>query len=317
MDFPINQALLQEANRLKEERRVIRERLERVEANRAEVSTNVYARVRADYQRKLEEANAALLSKKGEIDKELATLYEARTKVRSQVTQYTEEIEELKFRKTLGEFSGKEFEDRSTQVSEKLAKFEALLAAVNGNIERYEKLFADEADLLPEGPRPLTQTPDEISLQEALDDVESVRTPTADAATRPPREKEDLHVDPARTTRRFQTADLDSDTDVGPGRHAQGGPVLALIEGKGEGTVFPLATETSIGRGSDNRITLKEAKVSRQHALIRKQDGEWFVIDLQSSNGVFLNGARVTEAELQLGDQLQIGDFLLEFRESE
>lgn len=316
MDFPINQQLLEETNKLKEERRVVRERLEKIDGGKAQVSGGVYERVRGDYQKKLQEATAALLAKKSAIDRELATLYEARTKVGENVTQHTDELEELKFRHSLGEFDSAAFNTKSQQITEKLAKFETLLSAVNNNIERYERLFADEPDLLPDGPRPVRDraavtVPTEVSVHEALRD--ELDTP-------------DEHYELASSggdyfapnqvaeTRVFKPAELEADTQVGPPPTTPAGPVLAIVEGIGAGSVFAVQRETTIGRSKDSHVSLKEAKVSRQHAVIRKEKNDWLVVDLQSSNGVFVNGARVEKVKLASGDHIQIGSFVLEFR---
>ncbi len=315
MDFPINQQLLEETNKLKEERRVVRDRLAKIEGGKSQVSEGVYARVRADYQKKLHEATQALLAKKSAIDRELATLYEAKQKVGDNVTQHADELEELKFRKSVGEFDDTEFNAKSRQVTEKLSKFETLLAAVNANITRYERLFSDEPDLLPEGPTPIVDSPiadnevEEIPIRTALpqetDEHYQLESSGGDYFT--PRKQ------PA--TRAFQTEDLEVDTHVGPSPKPPAGPVVTILEGDGAGNIFSVRRETTIGRSKESHIVLKEAKVSRQHAVIRKENTDWIIVDLQSSNGIFVNGARVERTTLHSGDHIHIGSFILEFRD--
>jgi adenylate cyclase len=73
----------------------------------------------------------------------------------------------------------------------------------------------------------------------------------------------------------------------------------------------------SIGRAPANQIVLADEKVSRRHAFIHCQDeDEFWLVDLGSSNGTYLNGRRVTQS-LQLRDQdrIQIGPFGLVFRQ--
>ena len=69
-----------------------------------------------------------------------------------------------------------------------------------------------------------------------------------------------------------------------------------------------------IGRLSDNDLVLRDASVSRHHAEIRRhRDGSFEVLDLDSMNGVLVNGRRVKESALADGDWLEIGDVGLTF----
>ena len=63
-----------------------------------------------------------------------------------------------------------------------------------------------------------------------------------------------------------------------------------------------------IGRGSDVQLVLADPEVSRRHARLETQDGTVFLRDLESSNGTFLNGRRLTSAiELREGDEVDVG----------
>ena len=71
----------------------------------------------------------------------------------------------------------------------------------------------------------------------------------------------------------------------------------------------------SIGRSREADIPLLDDKVSRVHCGIRLSDGEFYLKDLKSRNGVFINGQRVEDtAKLKVGDRIQIGStvFVLE-----
>jgi adenylate cyclase len=82
------------------------------------------------------------------------------------------------------------------------------------------------------------------------------------------------------------------------------------LEG-GERT-FSLSQEgLRIGRGADNDVVLADPSVSRYHASVRLDDERARVVDLGSTNGVLLNGERVSQAPLAAGDLLRIGAFEL------
>jgi FHA domain-containing protein/uncharacterized protein DUF1707 len=62
-----------------------------------------------------------------------------------------------------------------------------------------------------------------------------------------------------------------------------------------------------IGRSSACQLVLGDDTVSRRHAELRIQDGCWLLRDLGSSNGTWVNGRRVMEAEVRPGDLIHLG----------
>ena len=70
-------------------------------------------------------------------------------------------------------------------------------------------------------------------------------------------------------------------------------------------------TEANIGRDSGCELMLDNLGVSRRHAQLREVEGRFIVEDLKSTNGVFVNGRRVTSAEINPGDEIRIGKFSL------
>ncbi len=76
---------------------------------------------------------------------------------------------------------------------------------------------------------------------------------------------------------------------------------------------YPLAETTRIGRHPINAIKLSDREISKEHAEIAKVDGEAWVQDLNSSNGTFVNGRRITRYKLKDGDEIAMGGSLLVF----
>jgi phosphoserine phosphatase RsbU/P len=84
-------------------------------------------------------------------------------------------------------------------------------------------------------------------------------------------------------------------------------PTLKYSDPDGE-HCFPLAGQsTSIGRSPDQDLVLREAYVSRRHALITRSNDTIEIVDQNSSHGTFKNGVRVDRAVLKSGDYLQFG----------
>src|SRR5690606_37977367 len=91
---------------------------------------------------------------------------------------------------------------------------------------------------------------------------------------------------------------------------------LVIQDDEGKTTVVPLIRdEITIGRKEGNTIRLTERNVSRRHARIQRANGAVAIEDLDSYNGVLVNGARV-QGRVQLGesDRIQIGDYLIELK---
>ena len=94
-------------------------------------------------------------------------------------------------------------------------------------------------------------------------------------------------------------------------------PSLFVIQGRNRGARFDLAAQSgavSIGREAGNLVQLEDNEVSRRHAEIRHVGEAFIVGDLKSSNGTYLNEARVERAELSSGDRIRIGEVEIEFR---
>lgn len=85
-------------------------------------------------------------------------------------------------------------------------------------------------------------------------------------------------------------------------------PVLVVREGELAGQRWVIANdELLIGRGNDSDVVLPERQVSRHHIKIHYRDGRYFLEDLASKNGTFLNGQQIYgTVPLQDGDEIQI-----------
>ena len=93
--------------------------------------------------------------------------------------------------------------------------------------------------------------------------------------------------------------------------------VLRALRGVNPGQLFPLETQTAVlGRHPDCDIVLDVKAVSRQHVRIVHQDGRYYVEDLRSRNGSFLNEQLVEGRQLLSdGDQVRVCDLVFVFHE--
>ncbi len=85
-------------------------------------------------------------------------------------------------------------------------------------------------------------------------------------------------------------------------------PRLIAIAGPFQGIILPLGDdEISIGRKSNNSLTIGDDALSRRHCTVRRQTGSFVLRDLESRNGTFVNGLPVQERVLRHGDQIRAG----------
>ena len=73
--------------------------------------------------------------------------------------------------------------------------------------------------------------------------------------------------------------------------------------------------EVHMGRELDNTLRLPDPSISRHHCVLRKVDTGYEIQDLQSSNGVLVNGNRVQSSPLRNGDRITLGQIQLTFQD--
>ena len=92
--------------------------------------------------------------------------------------------------------------------------------------------------------------------------------------------------------------------------------LLEQIGGPGAPREFVLELpEVIIGRSLQANISIDGNGISRQHAAVRRAGPEYSFLDLNSANGVYLNGVKTHSAVLRQGDTLQLGDAVFVFHE--
>lgn len=94
-----------------------------------------------------------------------------------------------------------------------------------------------------------------------------------------------------------------------------GFPPGSLIDENGKRLIIT-EQKLSIGRDTKSTMQVVDVEVSRNHAEIRLLNTSFVLIDLQSTNGTFVNGQRVQEHTLQNFDQIKIGSTILLFQKS-
>jgi pSer/pThr/pTyr-binding forkhead associated (FHA) protein len=93
---------------------------------------------------------------------------------------------------------------------------------------------------------------------------------------------------------------------------AELGRLVVVASPRGEpvpGASFSLDSVTTIGRDVNNGIVVDDPFASVDHAVLTFRGRAWYVEDLASTNGTFVNGGQVDGiAEIGFGDELQVGE---------
>lgn len=129
---------------------------------------------------------------------------------------------------------------------------------------------------------------------------------------------DDRHNDKVETgpqgTRVFKRGHIDqyfADRGRTPTRTAPvlSGAVLIGVNGSFRERRFDIPTgRSTIGRSSTNNIVIDTDSVSMVHARILQKEDEWWILNLLSTNGTYVNERKVTDSRLRDGDRIHFGD---------
>src|SRR5579864_7345137 len=84
-------------------------------------------------------------------------------------------------------------------------------------------------------------------------------------------------------------------------------PALVFVQGSEQKNIVLNRTPFTVGRKVDKDLVIADPRVSRDHAQIMQEGQEFFIIDLGSKHGTFVNGERVQRQKLERGDRLEFG----------
>jgi hypothetical protein len=126
------------------------------------------------------------------------------------------------------------------------------------------------------------------------------RTPAASPAPRAPR-------DEAPADRGFDQTQV-VDASAVTGAHL----VVRRAQGNIGSTLYLQGSRLTAGRLDRCDLTITDSTVSREHAAFVRRGERWWVVDLGSTNGTRVNGRRAAEHPIAPGDQVELGDALVE-----
>jgi len=84
-------------------------------------------------------------------------------------------------------------------------------------------------------------------------------------------------------------------------------PALVFVQGSEQKNIILNRTPFNVGRKVDKDLVIADPRVSRDHAQIMQEGRDFFLVDLGSKHGTFVNGERIQRQKLERGDRLEFG----------
>jgi sigma-B regulation protein RsbU (phosphoserine phosphatase) len=84
-------------------------------------------------------------------------------------------------------------------------------------------------------------------------------------------------------------------------------PALVFVQGSEQKNIVLNRTPFTVGRKVDKDLVIADPRVSRDHAQITQEGQDFFLVDLGSKHGTFVNGERIQRQKLDRGDRLEFG----------
>jgi hypothetical protein len=291
--------------RIKKEEQLLAERLKSMEIRAEKVSSAVYERVRKDYETRraaLEQESRPL---KENARREYRRLQALRRDVEQAVEAASFDKEEVEFRRELGEFPDGAYKERLAACEKHLADERQDLEAVLQMKATFLDAFRSEEDL---------EAPDSASAGPAppAQPAPSVPQPAPPAPPAPPPPLPVENVIKAPPP--FGNTPAAAPPEPPEATVVLTRARLSLLDGDRIAKEFPLKPGVSIlGRLALSDVHLPTPDVSRKHAQVIVGPSGVFVVDLESENGVVVNGRKVDKVQLVDGDVLTLGKQRLVF----
>lgn len=312
--------LLEAIQSLGARKKSLETRLQAIEERRSTTAPAIYEKVR----RETEDSLLELVADQARYRDRAVTLHDRlsseRAALEQKLEQLTQELEELRFRKTLGEYSDDEFakieRERSeiiTNTRATLQPFEEMSSVLDPFLESTSRSSPSAPPPAPALPAPSPGSPPPPIRE--ISEMESLFGSGGGTAPPPAHERGKL--------REIETPALSARPPAQgfPGSGAAAIRPVLIVRSKdqdrGEDNYELASGPTLIGRAPENDIILLEESVSRRHARIQIKGATCTVEDLGSANGSYLNGERLRPKEpkpLRDNDVLKLGQLLALFR---
>jgi hypothetical protein len=281
----------------------------KAEGTKGKVSEAVYQRVRKDYEARLEalEVKARPLREKARAEQaKLRPLHDGFRKAQEDARL---DVEELKFRREVGELKEEAFAGKKSALDEALAQKDRDFQEADALAQRFVSVVGA-------APEPTPPPPAEAGPEPAT--APRMKAPVLKAPGTPSPPPLPSAAPPLEEATVFARGRAPTEPQTIPEGVIEGTVVATfakLIAQEGSPPAeYQLGPRTSVGRVKENEISIPKPSVSRKHAVIAQTPEGYVITDLDSGNGTFVNDERVKTRKLEEGDRVRFGDRAFVFR---
>lgn len=269
--------VIKKVKELLQEKDRIEQVMERACKERGSVKEEILKRVLKEYVQKCESVRKRAKPLISELNKKLNEIEDNKKRLEAAKVGIEERIEELEFRRRIGDLDEDEYRQRYQRATEEIEAIKAETEESNKEMNDYKRAIE--------------------ALEQPLS--EEIRKIVKDVVGEELADESALASEPAGV----ETIDMINPEIVFTPRNA-------YIEILTNGMKYPLVPPVvTIGRAKDNNIVLEDPRVSRYHGRFEIDDNFERIIyrDLGSKEGSYLNKRKVVEAELKNGDRMTLG----------
>lgn len=288
--------------------------LAKAEGTKGKVSEAVYTRVKKDYGVRLEALESRARPLRDHARQEQGKLRPIHERFKKALDDARLDVEELQFRREVGELAEADFTGKKIVLDEALAQKDRDFKEAEALSQRFVSVVGVAKE--PEPPPAPAPPPTPVPAPAAS--AEPATAPRGKAPAEVP--KPVGKVEPPAEEPQEETVYVQGPVDGPIDEEQRTAPEIPI-----EGTImmqfatlvaqdgnppqeYRLGSRTSIGRVKDNEVSIQTPSISRKHAVIALTADGYVITDLDSGNGTFVNDERVQMAKLQDGDKIRLGD---------
>jgi hypothetical protein len=289
--------------------------LAKAEGTKGKVSEAVYTRVKKDYGVRLEALESRARPLRDHARQEQGKLRPIHDRFKKALDDARLDVEELQFRREVGELAEADFTGKKIVLDEALAQKDRDFKEAEALSQRFVSVVGVAKEPEPPPPAP---APPPTPVPAPAASAEPATAPRGKAPAEAP--KPVGKVEPPAEEPQEETVYVQGPVDGPIDEEQRTAPEIPI-----EGTImmqfatlvaqdgnppqeYRLGSRTSIGRVKDNEVSIQTPSISRKHAVIALTADGYVITDLDSGNGTFVNDERVQMAKLQDGDKIRLGD---------
>lgn len=318
MNFKEIDKIIKSIKKLDDEKKVYLERMEKLEEKKGTITDVVYNKIKGDYDKKIETLNAEIYPLVEQLAVQKSEVESMLNEIEEELAEVNIKKEEIQVRCDLGEFSQEKADEMIKALDDENKERFDLFNKLKDYSEKMDEVLQTNI-LMQENNTPDFEEPDVY-----VEDIEDKTAGNNMEDVTPDDIGESFETKTGIQTGISNAVDMEDGTIFDPSLvdNKEGKtmlirqPKLEIIAGGNIGTEFRLKLgTTNIGNDESNDIIIDNPTVEFKHAQIVFEPEGFKIYDFNSEKGIYVNGVKVTEYVLNIGDIITLGNVQLKFKE--